>query len=64
MISDPDIYRAAKLLIEQHGADAGLRAALLVQRGVLAPTDMTPSAVSIVVTIQPSIVATLAPTGS
>jgi hypothetical protein len=25
--SDPDIYRAAKLLIDQHGADAGLRAA-------------------------------------
>ncbi len=27
MTSDPDIYRAAKLLIDQHGADAGLRAA-------------------------------------
>ena len=26
MISDPDIYRAAKLLIEQHGDDAELRA--------------------------------------
>jgi len=25
--SDPDIFRAAKLLIDQHGADAGLRAA-------------------------------------
>jgi len=25
--SDPDIYRAAKLLIDQHGADAGLRVA-------------------------------------
>jgi len=25
--SDPDIYRAAKLPIDQHGADAGLRAA-------------------------------------
>jgi len=25
--SDPDIYRAAKLLIDQHGADAGQRAA-------------------------------------
>jgi hypothetical protein len=27
VISDPDIFRAAKLLIDQHGADAGLRAA-------------------------------------
>ena len=27
MTSDPDIFRAAKLLIDQHGADAGLRAA-------------------------------------
>jgi len=25
--SDPDIYRAAKLLIDQHGEDAPLRAA-------------------------------------
>src|SRR5579859_3890589 len=25
--TDPDIYRAAKLLIDQHGTDAGLRAA-------------------------------------
>ena len=27
MIDDPDIFRAAKLLIDQHGADAPLRAA-------------------------------------
>ena len=27
MISDPDIFRAAKLLIDQHGADAAIRAA-------------------------------------
>ena len=27
MISDPDVFRAAKLLIDQHGADASLRAA-------------------------------------
>ena len=27
MPNDPDIYRDAKLLIDQHGADAGLRAA-------------------------------------
>jgi hypothetical protein len=27
MISDTDIYWAAKLLIDQHGADAGPRAA-------------------------------------
>ena len=27
MTSDSNIYRAAKLLIDQHGADAGLRAA-------------------------------------
>ena len=27
MTSDPDIYRAAIVLIDQHGADAGLRAA-------------------------------------
>jgi hypothetical protein len=27
MTSDPDIYCAAKLLIDQHGADAGLCAA-------------------------------------
>jgi hypothetical protein len=27
MIDDPDIYRAAKLLINQHGEDAALRAA-------------------------------------
>ena len=27
MTSDPDIYRAAKLLIDQHGENAGLRAA-------------------------------------
>jgi hypothetical protein len=27
LTSDPDIYRAAKLLIDQRGADAGLRAA-------------------------------------
>jgi len=27
MTSDPDIFRAAKLLIDQHGAEAGLRAA-------------------------------------
>jgi hypothetical protein len=27
MTSDPDIYRAAKLLIDQHGEDAPLRAA-------------------------------------
>jgi hypothetical protein len=27
LISEPDICRAAKLLIEQHGADAGLRPA-------------------------------------
>lgn len=26
MISDPDIYRAAKLLIDQHGEDAEVRA--------------------------------------
>jgi hypothetical protein len=27
MIADPDIFRAAKLLIEQHGNDAPIRAA-------------------------------------
>jgi hypothetical protein len=27
MISDPDIYRAAKMLIDQHGEDAAERAA-------------------------------------
>jgi len=27
LINDPDIYRAARLLIDQHRADAGLRAA-------------------------------------
>ena len=27
MIDDPDIFRAAKLLIDQHGEDAALRAA-------------------------------------
>jgi len=26
MTSDPDTYRAVKLLIDQHGADGGLRA--------------------------------------
>ena len=27
MTSDPDIFRAAKVLIDQHGSDAGLRTA-------------------------------------
>jgi hypothetical protein len=27
VIDDPDIFRAAKLLIDQHGADAPIRAA-------------------------------------
>ena len=27
MIDDPDIFRAAKLLIDQHGDDAAIRAA-------------------------------------
>jgi len=27
MISDPDTFRAAKLLIDQHGEDAAIRAA-------------------------------------
>jgi len=27
MISDPDLFRAAKLLIDQHGIDAPIRAA-------------------------------------
>ena len=27
MTSDPDVYRAAKLLIDQHGEDAPMRAA-------------------------------------
>jgi hypothetical protein len=27
MTNDPDFYRAAKPLLDQHGADAGLRAA-------------------------------------
>ncbi len=27
MIDDPDIYRAAKLMIDQHGEDAAIRAA-------------------------------------
>jgi hypothetical protein len=27
VIDDPDIYRAAKLMIEQHGDDAAVRAA-------------------------------------
>ncbi len=27
MSGDPDIFRAAKLLIDQHGTEAGLRAA-------------------------------------
>ena len=35
MTSDPDIYRAAKLLIDQHGADAGLRADELLELGEL-----------------------------
>jgi hypothetical protein len=28
MIDDPDIFRAAKILIDQHGADAATRASL------------------------------------
>jgi len=40
MISDLDIYRTAKLLVDQHGQDAGTRAAgrahLLVARGDIA----------------------------
>jgi hypothetical protein len=27
VIDDPDIFRAAKLMIDQHGADAAIRAA-------------------------------------
>jgi hypothetical protein len=27
VVSDPDIFRAAKLLIDQHGGDAAIRAA-------------------------------------
>ena len=30
MVSDLDIYRSAKLLIDQHGEDAGLEAAMRV----------------------------------
>ena len=37
MVDDPDIYRAAKLLIDQHGADAAISAAgrahLLLEEG-------------------------------
>jgi len=40
MISDLDIYRTAKLLVDQHGQDAGTRAAgranLLFARGDIA----------------------------
>jgi hypothetical protein len=32
MISDPDIYRAANLLIERHGADAIIEAARMIDR--------------------------------
>jgi hypothetical protein len=44
MIDDPDIFRAAKLLIDQHGNDAAIRAA---QRAgeLLADGDMEGRAV-------------------
>ncbi len=44
MIDDPDIYRAAKLLIDRHGPDAPMRAAQRVDE-LLADGDMEGSAV-------------------
>jgi len=40
MTDDLDLYRAAKLLIDQHGADAGLRAAERANK-LLEDGDMT-----------------------
>ncbi len=39
MVSDLDIYRSAKLLVDQHGEDAGLEAAMRADK-VLAAGDM------------------------
>ncbi len=39
MTSDLDIYRSAKLLIDQHGEDAGLEAAMRADK-LLAAGDM------------------------
>ena len=40
MVSDLDIYRSANLLIDQHGEDAGLKAAMradaMLERGAMA----------------------------
>ena len=40
MVSDLDIYRSAKLLIDQHGEDAGLEAAMraddMLEKGAMA----------------------------
>jgi hypothetical protein len=44
MNSDPDIFRAAKLLIEQHGDDAATRASLRADE-LLAERDAEASAV-------------------
>ncbi len=39
MVSDLDIYRSAKLLVDQHGEDAGLEAAMRADK-LLAAGDM------------------------
>ena len=44
MISDPDIFRAAKLLIDKHGDDAAIRAAQRAD-GLLKGGDMDGAAV-------------------
>ena len=44
MINDPDIFRAAKLLIDKHGNDAAIRAAQRAD-GLLNGGDMDGAAV-------------------
>jgi len=44
MIDDPDIFRAAKLLADQHGKDAPIRAAQRADK-LLAEGDLEGSAV-------------------
>ena len=44
MIDDPDIFRAAKLLIDQHGDDAAMRAAQRAD-GLLEEGDVDGAAV-------------------
>ena len=44
MINDPDIFRAAKLLIDKHGNDAAIRAAQRAD-GLLTGGDMDGAAV-------------------